>query len=321
LIAAWDYFKISNDIKWFKDHLETLHNVADYLIRRDIDADGIIESYGSGNSGMLRAPDAGDVWWEMVNFNYKNSWLNILSYRAFLCTAEILEACACGKEAIRFKRAAERIRACFFDLFFNPATGVIASWISLDGEVHDYAYVPINGMAAAYGLIPPDKVKDVMRRMLSLLEETGFDAIHLSLPLNLLPIRPQDRRQPNIGLDGEENPQFIQYGGTDGWDDFGRHVYNGSLSPVQTWHFILGLQRAGLMDEADRILGAMTDTACRGGFQNGIVDCGYGGAEHLLWNGNTCGYEGYLADVWVFLTASFTKNPDMLKRLLGPVYD
>jgi hypothetical protein len=320
LIAAWDYFKISGDLAWFRANIMKLNNLADYLIRRDIDDDGIIESYGSGNRGMLRNPDRADVWWEMVNFNYKNSWLNIVSYRAFLCFSEILKACGYDKGAARFEKAAGRIKERFYELFYNPQTGVIASWISLDGEMHDYAYTPINGMAVAYGLVPRDKAKGVMRRMLDLLAKSGFDAIHLGVPLNLLPIHPLDRIQPSIGPDGELDEQWIQHGGEDGSADFGKQVYNGSISPVQTWHFILGLQKAGFADEADAIINAMSGTAYCGGFHNGIVNCGYGGAEHLRWDGNTCGYEGYLADEWVFLTTAFTGNEESLKSFLGPVY-
>lgn len=62
LIAVWDYFKISGDKLWIEDNINKLSNLANFLIRRDIDDDGIIESYGSGNKGMLRDPDRADVW-------------------------------------------------------------------------------------------------------------------------------------------------------------------------------------------------------------------------------------------------------------------
>jgi hypothetical protein len=32
-----------------------------------------------------------------------------------------------------------------------------------------------------------------------------------------------------------------------------------------------------------------------GGFQNGVINMGPGGAEFMDWNGKPCGYEGYLA--------------------------
>ena len=322
LISVWDYFKLTSDFEWLRKNIEKLNNVANYLIRRDVDGDGIIESYGSGNRGTLRDPDRADVWWEMVNLNWKNSYLNVLSYRAFLCFSEILEACGYKKGAARFKEAAGKIKARFFELFYNPKTGLIASWISLDGEVHDYAYTPINGMAVAYGLVPSENAKDVMLKALDLMKKIGFDSFHLGVPLNLIPVHPSDRIQPALNPDGEDTGWGllnIISGGEDGSADMGKRIYNGSTSSAQTWHFLLGLQRAGLTDEADKILNAMIETAYGGGFQNGIVNIGYAGAEHLNWDGTTCGYEGYLAEMWVFLTAAFTKNPDSMKKMLGPV--
>jgi hypothetical protein len=63
----------------------------------------------------------------------------------------------------------------------------------------------------------------------------------------------------------------------------------------------------------------MIDTAAGGGFQNGILNIGFAGAEHLQWNGKSCGYEGYLADMWVFLSCAFTRDKTLRDDFLGPV--
>jgi hypothetical protein len=79
------------------------------------------------------------------------------------------------------------------------------------------------------------------------------------------------------------------------------------------------LQVAGLNDEADRILNSMISSAEEGLFQNGIVNVGYGGAEHFYSNGKTCGYEGYLPESFNFLMACFTRDSLMRSRLLKPM--
>lgn len=90
--AAWDYWTISGDKDWLRREIPVLHRMADYLQRRDVDKDGLIESYGSGNAGTLRDPDRADIWFEMMNFGHKNSWANVMAYRAFACMAEMLDA-------------------------------------------------------------------------------------------------------------------------------------------------------------------------------------------------------------------------------------
>ena len=323
LVAAWDYFCISGDAGWFETNIDKLNIAADYLLRRDIDGDGIIESLGSGNAYSLRHPDRADVWWEMINFNWKNTWTNIHAYRAFLCFSEILEACGRHKAAQRYKTAAAKIKKEFFPLFYNADTGMIASWISLDGEMHDYGYICINSLAVAYGLAPKEKQAAIMDALLYKLEKTGYCAYHLGVPLNLVPIPLRDRIQPDIDAHGEPNPEITalhKIAGEDGIGDFGEIVYNGSISPCQTWPFILALQIVGYHGKADMILEKMLDTAQKGGFQNGILNIGYAGAEHLRWDGKTCGYEGYLADMWVFLCGVFTRDKSMQKRFLGPVW-
>jgi len=322
LIACWDYWKSSKDIEWFKSNIEKLNIIANYLIDRDIDNDGIIESYGSGNAKTLRDPNRADVWWEMVNINWKNPWTNAHAYRAFLCFAQILDACKKPGGANRYRKAAERIKQEYYKLFYNPETGWICSWISLDGNMHDYCYVPINSIAIAYGLVPREEGEKILLKIMQKINDIGFNSYRLGVPLNLIPVHPDDRIQPSISADGIENEihaETLRAAGEDGSSDFGKHVYNGSIAACQTWHYLLALQEMGLNYEADRILGLMIDTANKGEFQNGIVNRGYGGAEHLRWDGKTCGYEGYLADHWVFLTAAFTRDKYFRELLLGPL--
>jgi hypothetical protein len=100
---------------------------------------------------------------------------------------------------------------------------------------------------------------------------------------------------------------------------FGRRYPNGTIHPALVWPYLLGLQVAGLTEEADRILDAMLGSVEEGLFQNGVVNVGYGGAEHFYINGRTCGYEGFLPESFNFLMACFTRDParrDLLRRPL-----
>jgi alpha-L-rhamnosidase-like protein len=322
IIAAWDYWTISQDVNWLRKRIEVLHRMGDYVLRRDVDKDGLVESYGGGNAGTLRDPGRADIWFESMNFGHKNAWTNALSYRAFLCLAEMLEATGHPKGAEYYRHHASRLREAYVRQLLSPENGWFVSWVSEDGQTHDYCHTFVNGMAVAYGIVDPVQGKEILSRVVAKSKSIGFTNWHLGVPANLIPCRREDMIGPRIGLDGQ--PVYIHY--TPPWPDelteekaFGYRYPNGTIHPTLVWPYLLGLQVAGLDEEADRILNAMIGSAQEGLFQNGIVNMGTGGAEHFFINGNTCGYEGFLPESYNFLMGAFTRDPAMRVRLLGPM--
>ena len=320
LLAAWNYWAISADREWLKKRINILHLMADFLLRRDIDKDGIIESIGSGNAGTFHDPDRADIWFEMMNFGHKNTWTNAISYRAFLCLAEMLDAIGQSKGAKYYRLQATNLRDAFVKQFFSKENGWFVSWISQDGQIHDYCHTFINGMAVAYGIVPPAQGREILSKVIKKSKSIGFDNWHLGVPGNLLPCRKGDLIGPRIGIDG--NPVKDGFYWPDDLTEevtFGTRYTNGTIHPFLVWFYLLGLQVAGLDDEADRILNAMTQSAKEGLFQNGIVNIGLGGCEHFYFNGKTCGYEGYLPESFNFLMGHFTRDPKTREKLLGPL--
>jgi len=320
IISAWDYWSVSKDKIWLEKRIQKLHLLADYLLRRDVDKDGLIESIGSGNAGTLRDPDRADIWFEMMNFGHKNAWTNLLSYRALLCLAELLDEVDQHEGAVYYRKKGEQLRQAFVNQFLSQENGWFVSWISLDGQVHDYCHTFINGMAVAYGIVPPHQGKKILEKVVAKSKAIDFDSWHLGIPANLIPSKKEDMIGPRIGIDGKPIRNDFY------WPDdlteeaaFGNRYTNGTIHPTLVWPYLLGLQVAGLDKEADRILNLMIGSAQEGLFQNGIVNVGYGGAEHFYSNGLTCGYEGYLPESFNFLMACFTRDPEMRKRLLGPL--
>lgn len=320
IATAWDYWVISGDKKWLEREIPVLHRMADYLQRRDVDKDGLIESYGSGNAGTLRDPDRADVWFEMMNFGHKNSWSNIMTYRAFACMAEMLDVVDQPSGARYYRGLAARLREAYVRQLLSPENGWFVSWISLDGQVHDYCHTFVNGAAVAYGLVGPEQGKQILSRVAAKSKSFGFDQWQLGVPGNLIPCRKEDMISAGIGLDGQpiKNdfywPELLSEK-----EAFGHRYPNGTIHPTLVWYYLLGLQVAGLNAEADRILEAMIGTAEQGLFQNGIVNVGFGGAEHFYSNGRTCGYEGYLPESYNFLMAAFTKSEAGRQRMLSPM--
>ena len=316
---------VSGDNDWLRQRLvegpfPVLRRLADYLLRRDIDHDGLLESYGSGNAGTLRDPDRADIWFEMMNFGWKNAWTNALAYRALRCLAEMMDAVQLEAGAQYHRDQAARLRQAYVRQFLGQQ-GWFVSWISQDGAVHDWCHTFVNGMAVAYGLVPPTQGREILARVVARTQTMGFSCWHLGVPANLIPCPVEDLIQPRLGADGQpdlgtfgiEDPSFWRE------DRFGYRYPNGTIHPPLVWPYLLGLQVAGLEAEADRLFEAMLTSAEEGLFQNGIVNVGYGGAEHFTIDGRTLGYEGYLPESFNFLMAAFTRQPEQRQRLLGPL--
>ena len=255
-----------------------------------------------------------------MNFGFKNTWTNLLSYRAFLCLAEMLDAVNKHEGATYYREKAELLRQSFVKQLFSKENGWFVSWISLDGQVHDYCHTFINGMAVAYGIVPPDPGKEILEKVVAKSKSIGFNNWYLGIPANLIPCRKAGMIGPRIGIDGKPIKNDFY------WPDdlteeaaFGNRYPDGTIHPALVWPYLLGLQVAGLNKEADRILDAMIGSAQEGLFQNGIVNVGYGGAEHFYSNGLTWGYEGYLPESFNFLMACFTRDSQMRNMLLKPM--
>ena len=64
----------------------------------------------------------------------------------------------------------------YFKTFYNPATGVLAGWKSADGQLHDYYFLFVNGIAIHYGLVPKDQANAIMDRLLAKMKAVGYTA-------------------------------------------------------------------------------------------------------------------------------------------------
>jgi hypothetical protein len=55
----------------------------------------------------------------------------------------------------------------------------LAGWRSADGQLHDYYFLWVNGIAIHYGLVPKDKANGIMDRMLAKMKEVGYSRFDL----------------------------------------------------------------------------------------------------------------------------------------------
>ncbi len=309
LIAAWTYFETTGDRKWLSRRIECLERLADFLAKRDVDGDGMIEATQSGNLGTLVQPNRSCSWFDALNVGHKDGLTNAIAYRGWRCLADLEHRLGRTEKRARYSRLADRLKAVYRDALFNPTTGWLGMWRSADGELHDYASPVWNGIAIEYGLVDPAEGRQILSRLRAKMGQVGFTRFDLGVPPMLIPVRRADYLLPNAcGIPKRE----------DGTDTFGYYM-NGGITAGQVLHFLAAHYVAGEPEPADRILRAMLARQQRGEFQNGVTDAYPKGIDWTTWNGTPSGYEGYLADSFRFLQAVLLREQSFRDRLYRPL--
>lgn len=310
LIGAWGCMKADFDRAWLVSRWEALERCAGFLAARDVDDDGLIESFQSGNAGTF-ALEFGhaDSAYDTINSGWKNAYINILAYRAFRGMAELADLLQEPVRASHYRTLAAKLKRAFHPCFYNPETGWLGWWRSRDGVLHDYASPPLTGWALTHGLLTVEEARPMLAKLWTKLEESGFTRFDLGVPTTLIPYEPADY---HFGPGGDRTVAAHPFG----------HYLNGGCTVSDTVHFLVGSDMAGLREKSDLVLAAMLQRqwngpfANGGGFQNGVG----GGAEFYDWNGAPTGYEGHLAYSWTFLQAIPLRDPSVREKMYGFLY-
>ncbi|MDH7501427.1 MAG: hypothetical protein QHJ82_01755 [Verrucomicrobiota bacterium] len=309
LIASWDYVEATGDKDWLDKHISKLELAAEFLAKRDVDNDGMVEATQTGNRGTLKQPGRSCAWWDALNCGHKDAYCNALIYRAWRCMADLENKLDRSNQQARYTQLADNLKAAYAPTLLNPATGWLAWWKSADGELHDYAAPTLNGLAIEYGLVEPSKGREILAKLRKKMEAVGFKRFDLGVPPMLVPVLRADYLQPDgFGIPAKE----------DGTDTFG-HYMNGGITAGQVLHFLAAHYVVGDPEPADRILRAMLERQGRGEFQNGVRDAGGQGIDWTTWDGKPCGYEGYLADSYRFLQAVLLREAKFRERFYRPL--
>lgn len=287
IISCWDVIRVTGDLEQLQRWLPELERRAAHMKKRDSDGNGLYESSNSGNRGDWQGP--GNAW-DCINFGHEDAYSCAMAYRAFRCLADLERLAKRPKQAKVYDTDADRIRKAYVPTFFNPETGILAGWKSRDGELHDYWFTFVNGIAITYGLVPPDVANAIMNRIQAKIKEVGYTRFELGLPWSLVPIPKNDYRPNALGSPKKE----------DGSDTFQIFVNGGTHA--QSYFYIQALYQLGRREEAEQLLWPMMATYAAAGFQNGIGN----GGELRKWDGTPSGYEGFLAHCYRGQLALFT---------------
>jgi hypothetical protein len=300
LIAAEDYVSGSKDEGWLVTNYDKIKFWADQMLATDHNGDGLIKYILSGDSGSWPAKIKyrPSNWWDTLGFGYEDAYANALAYRALCGMEKLAQQANHTADRVRYHAAADKLKAAYFKTFYDPATGVLAGWRSADGQLHDYYFLFVNGIAIHYGLVPTDKANSIMDNLLAKMKEVGYTNFALGLPGNLIPVPKKD---------------CVQFSRNDGFQ-----IYeNGGATACFTYYTLAALYDLGRIQDGDRILFPILDSFAKGNFQG--FDDNKKSKDWKMWDGTCKGYEGFLNDnyyaLWVVLdrVAALKKNQGLLK--------
>ncbi len=294
LIAAYDYVSGSGDEAWLRSDYSKLRKWADAMIAQNSSGGPLIEYPASGNSGswpekiVLRPAN----WWDTIGFGHQDAYSNALAYRALRGMGAMAELLHESADTAHFRQRAQQIRDAYVPAFLDKDAGVLAGWKSRDGQLHNYYFTFVNGIATLYGLADEEVSRQLMVRTLAKMKSVGYTDFSLGLPGNLIPIR----RADYVDLD----PRFGGPKREDGSDGF--QVYeNGGATACFAYFTVAALYKLGEREKADSILIPMVGAFERQGF-SGRAPSGMT-YDWKDWHGGAHGYEGFLVDNYYALLA------------------
>ena len=295
LISAYDYADGSGDERWLRQNYRLLRKWADTMAAANEDGSPLLENPISGNSGTWSAHHVlatATQWWDDIGFGYQDAYANALGYRALRGMAVLADRIGETADAVRYRKRAQEIHDAYAAAFLDHDTGVLAGWRSRDGQLHDYYFPFVNGIAVRYGLVEGDEARKIMDRIMVKMDGVGFRNFALGLPGNLVPVRRADYIEPN--------PRFGAPKLEDGSDGF--QIYeNGGATACFSYFTMAALYQLGERQRADNILMPMLDSFARQGFSGRAPDgLTYDWKD---WKGGAHGYEGFLVDNYYALLA------------------
>jgi len=281
LCAAGRIHQAEPDVKWLKSVEPGLVTATNRILGITSEQGLLICKDLSGNSGTYRwSTNAMDV----VGFGHIDAYVNAWAYRALRNAAAMLDDLRNKAMATRCRHVAENLRAHYTLELVNPETGWVAGWRSRDGQLHDYAFTWVNGVAIAFGLLEKEDARKALMKLEQKREEVGMVDARMGIPCNLLPIHNEDHVLPQILK--LLQPTFETY--TDG----------GLLGSAATY-YLRALSIYGLRKQSRKLAKDLAE-----GFATGIFNGGHGtGHEFRSWEGMPTGYEGTLIGVFTPLYA------------------
>jgi hypothetical protein len=298
VIAAANCVRAGHSNEWLGQNYAGIRGWAESMLATDSSGNGLIKYSVSGNSNTWGGEGTPKIrpanWWDTIGFGYEDAYSNALAYRALGDMVMLARKAAKPADVARYQAAADKLRAHYYDCFFNPVTGVLGGWRSADDELHDYYFLFVNGIAIHYGLVDKPQANAIMDKLLAKMKAVGYDKFQMGLPGNLVTVALKDyvHRTPDARYGGGVLPD-----NSDGFQNY----ENGGATGSYAFFTLAALYDLGRTAEADAILFPMLE---------GYGNCEFEGRDAKgrspdwrRWDGTAMGYEGLLTDNYYALLA------------------
>ncbi len=298
VIAAANCVRAGRSNEWLTQNYAGIRGWAESMLGTDSSGDGLTKYSVSGNSNTWGGQGFPKIrpsnWWDTIGFGYEDAYANALAYRALGDMVMLARKAGKPADAARYKAAADKLRAHYYDRFFDPATGVLGGWRSADGELHDYYFLFVNGIAIHYGLVDKPQANAIMDKLMAKMKEVGYDKFQIGLPGNLITVTLKDYVHKTA--DGHIGGGVL----ADNSDGF-QNYENGGATGAYAYFTVAALYDLGRAAEADAILFPMLEGYGKSGFEG--RDAKGRSPDWRRWDGTNMGYEGYLTDDYYTLLA------------------
>jgi hypothetical protein len=311
LNAAIDHFLATDDADFVRRNRERMVRAAEYLVARDVDDDGLVETFRDGNGGS----QFGDTGYDTVSSGWKNALVNGQAYKSFLGLAHMLDAIGDRDGAARFRQRAVRLRRQYNRTFFQPESNRYLWWIGRDGRRHDYSNCLVQADAVLYGIADcierdtglPRGPRDVMESLWQALDRAGYHDTAKGVDVDFIDAASGDWSGFRWGVPNnlEDVPDEYNFAG------YGAHEFpyycNGGIMPSDAVATIMALARAGMADRAAIVAGPIMRRQHEGLFENGsgfamgVVNLPGQCYSILKWDGTPTDYEGIISRDCAFL--------------------
>jgi hypothetical protein len=279
-LARFLYHRGTSD--WVERYRAQIQKRLNRMRERDLDDDGLIES--PHRTGVSGTGQWSTCWMDVISFGWKDAFANALLYPALTLLADTLPCLEAPSLARGLDNWADQLRKNYRPTFFNPETGWIAGWRCKEEDLHDYAFLPVNGAAVCGGVLEEETARQSIERLWDEAQRVEIPDPLLGLPCSLWPIPDRDRADIMKGY-----PQG--------------YYQNGGRTHSQAHHFVNALYEVGLDEKADRVL----ERLCKGLAENRTIGGSKSGVDWRYWDGRPCGYEGLLTEQFGLLATAIER--------------
>lgn len=158
IINTSEQFDLNGDIDWLRSHQASCEKALDWLIKRDVDKNGIFEMMNN-NISEKKASD----WLDIVWASYENAFVNAQLYEALTLWASCEKTLGNHEKADRYTTIASQLKTAFNKPveeggFWSSQKKQYVYWRDKDGSIHgDNLVTPVNFAAIAFGLCDDPK--------------------------------------------------------------------------------------------------------------------------------------------------------------------